>query len=187
MDVSASAYISAAHAIKKQLSLPVYCYAEVLKNFDTLSTLLAGMPWTLSRTVGLQLSPSMWAQSKLILSEHSGIASQTPSESSNRQAFCTRGSMTRQYLHQSMVPPGLRRSVFLFPKAQLICNHIRYLDPAHIVMILCLPGLNQSDAFPCDAAGGQGVPGQAPTHGQKKSQDFDNVASSLLEYALAVR
>lgn len=131
---------------RRQGPLHVYSIAEILKDFDVLITFQAGMPWTLSRTVGLQPSLLMWAQSKLTPSEHSGRASQIRSESSSRQVFCTQGIMQRQCLPQSTVHPGLRRSVFLLPKAQLVWYQCKCLHSAHF--ILCLPGFKSVRCSP---------------------------------------
>ena len=98
MDVSASAYMSAAHALMKAgTTAGVYSIAEILKDFDIrLITFQAGMPWTLSRTVGLQPSLLMWAQSKLTPSEHSGRASQIRCVSFSRQASCTQARVCNE-------------------------------------------------------------------------------------------
>ena len=131
---------------RRQGPLPVCSIAQNFEDLDTLSIFRTGMPWKLLRTVGLQLSLSMWAQSKLTPSEHSGRASQTHFESSSRQVFCTQGNMPRQCLPQSMVPPGLRRSVILFPKAQSMWYHCSCLHSAHI--IICVPGFTSIRCFP---------------------------------------
>ena len=186
MNVTASAYMSSTHAIKKAGTTACVFQRRSVEDFDTLSTFQAGHALdTFENSGAAAFHCRCGRKASSPYPEHSGRASQTRSASSSRQVFCTRGSMTRQCLPQSMVPQGLRRSVYYFPKAQLMYHHCNCLDPAHI--ILCLPGFRSISCFPLVILQeGREFLDRLQRMDNFESQDFDNVASSLPKYFLAV-